>query len=574
VLAGVWAEVLARPRVGRDDDFFALGGHSLLATQVVSRIREAFQIDLPMKSLFDRATLARLAAQIEEQLRTKEGGDDTPLVPVSRDRKLPLSYAQQQLWFLHQLAPEASSYNMPMAFRLRGTLDAGTLARSLGEIVRRHEVLRTVFGTAQGSPDQEIRPWTPLALPVLDLRSVPAKEKESEIARQVTREARRPFDLARGPLLRAALLRVEDDEQVLLLTLHHIACDGWSLGLLLHEMVTLYESLNADSTASLPPLPVQYADFAVWQRELLAGAALERLLDYWKERLRDLPVLQLPLDRPRPEVPSPRGDVWRFEIPTELTEALRALARREGATLFMILLAAFNALLHTLSGQEDIVIGSDVAGRSRVQLEPLIGFFVNQVVLRTDLSGNPGFLQLLARVREVTLGAYAHQDLPFDRLVEALKPERSLALTPLFQAKLVLQSAPGAPPRMERLEVAHLAAGEHEVKFDLLVNVKETAGGLAGNIEYRRDLFEPATMRRLEETYRLVLQTVAAEPAVRLDRLRELAGEAERRWRDQQQEQLRLARLAKIGNVRRKEVQARPASLEHELLGAAGPRER
>ncbi len=588
LVAGIWSEVLGLPRVGAEDDFFDLGGHSLLATQVVSRIREALGVELPLSALFARRTVAQLAQWAAAAVEERHQVSVPQLRPAPRGGELPLSYAQQQLWFVAQLAPGDASYNLPLALRLAGPLQPAALARALAAIVRRHEVLRTVFPAVDGKPSQRILPAR-VGLRIATLAGLPGARRQEETRRRLEAEARRPFDLAAGPLLRAVLLRLEDQESVLLLTLHHIVCDGWSLGVLVNEMATLYDMPPAaDQTspaapsddagpappsddagpsaaglpaatdrAGLPPLPVQYADFAVWQRAWLQGEVLDRLLAYWRRQLANLPQLRLPLDRPRLAVPSSRGAACRLALSGELTEALRGLARSRGMTLFVVLLAAFKAVLHARSGQLDVVVGSDVAGRGHLNLEPLIGFFVNQVVLRSDLSGDPSFEQLLRRVRETALAAYAHQDLPFDRLVEALRPARELALTPLFQAKLVLQNTPRTAPRLASCEVTPIAAGSGAVKFDLLLNLREAPSGLLGTCEYRSELMDHRTVAALLADYRLLLERVAAAPDTRLGALVELLAAAARERQRADEQALQQAAPTRLQRLRRKAVHAR-----------------
>ena len=446
VLAGIWAEVLRLERVGVQESFFDLGGHSLLATRVVSRIREVLGVEMPLRALFEGPTVAELAGRVEELRRAGEGCRP----PAARSRRpreapLPLSFAQERLWFLHQMEPEGAGYNMPWSGRLRGGLDAGALERALGELVRRHEALRTTFRPVEQGAVQVVHPAAPAHLPVLDLTGLAPQDREDEARRLAREDAERPFDLERGPLLRATLLRLADEEHVLLLTMHHIVSDGWSMGVLFRELFTLYESfsrgLRARPASPLPPLAVQYADFAVWQRGWLQGEVLQRQLDWWRERLGGAPpALELPTDRPRPAVASSRGASLVFRLSADVTRGLRSLARREGATLYMVTHAALDLLLSRWSGQEDLVVGSPIAGRTQVGTEGLIGFFVNTLALRIDLSGDPSFRELLGRVRETALGAYAHQELPFERLVEEVAPERGLSHTPLFQVMFALQN--------------------------------------------------------------------------------------------------------------------------------------
>ncbi|MBV9775251.1 MAG: amino acid adenylation domain-containing protein, partial [Gemmatimonadetes bacterium] len=437
VLAGIWAEVLRVERVGARDHFFELGGHSLLGTRVLARIREALRVELPLRALFEAPRLEDLARRVDTLRSEAAAVELPPLVRVSRDEPPALSFAQQRLWFLDRMEPGSSAYNMPAALRLRGKLDVGALQRSLDELVRRHETLRTRFAEVDGVPVQVIDASAAVPLQVYGL----TEERSEEAAWALVRtEAARPFDLAAGPLLRAVLVRVDEEEWVACFTLHHIVGDGWSMGVLVREISALYQAQVDGTEATLPELAVQYADYAAWQRQHLSGEVLESQIAYWKTQLAGaLPVLELPTDHSRASAVAHEGRV-PFALSAEATQSLHELSRREGVTLYMTLLAAWQLLLARYSGQEDVSVGSPVAGRSRVEVEPLIGLFVNTLVLRGDLSGDPTVRELLGRVRETTLGAYAHQDLPFERLVEVLGVERSLTHTPLFQVLFTLQN--------------------------------------------------------------------------------------------------------------------------------------
>jgi len=429
---------------------------------------------------------------------------------------VPVSFAQQRLWFLDQYAPGNPVYNVPWVMGVNGRLDVAAVERAFNEVVRRHEVLRTTFATAGDSPVQVIAPDLRLAVGVTDLRHLPDGERAAEAGQLASAEARRPFDLGRGPLMRVSLLRLGEEEHVLLLTLHHIVSDGWSMGVLMREFMALYEAFVAGRPPGLPELPIQYADFACWQRQWLQGEVLQEQLAYWKKQLGDLPVLDLPSDRPRPAVQTFRGTGEGRAMPAELGERLRNLSRREGVTLFMTALAAFVALLHRYTGQDDIAVGSAIAGRNRAEIEPLIGFFINMLVLRTDLAGDPTFREVLRRVREVTLQSYMHQDLPFEKIVGALRPERDASRTPLFQVSFTLQNAP-----TQRLELPGLTFSFPDIdlgtsRFDLALNVAETADGLLAAAEYSTDLFDQATIARLLRHYQTVLEAVVADPDVRL----------------------------------------------------------
>ena len=474
-----------------------------------------------MKDLIERIAGLSPARRALLELRLKKNGTEAPSTQAITRRVIresaPLSFAQQRLWFLDQLGQDSTAYNIPQAIRLSGPLNVEALQQSLGRMVARHESLRTTFTTVDGSPIQVIAENGSAAMPVIDLSELPRAEREAEAPRLATEEAQRPFDLARGPLLRATLLRLDEEEHVLLMTMHHIVSDGWSMGVFFREVSALYEAYSTDSPSPLPELPIQYADFAIWQRQWLQGEELARQLSYWKQQLDDAPpVLELPTDRPRPPVQSYRGTCQSVMLPKPLTKALQALSRREGVTLFMTLLAAFKTLLYRYTGQEDIVVGSPTANRTRAEIEGLIGFFVNTLVLRTNLSGNPSFRELLGRVREVALGAYTHQDLPFEKLVEELRPERDLSRTPLFQVMFSLQNAPRAALELPGLSLNRLEVENRTAKFDLTLSMVEGTNGLRGVLEYNTDLFDAATMTRMAEHFQTLLEAIVTHPAQRV----------------------------------------------------------
>ena len=521
-LADIWQKVLGVPQLGIHDNFFELGGHSLLATQVISRIRDVFEVDLAGRDLFKAPTVAGLAERIGEALQEETSGAPG-LVRASRKQALPLSFAQQRLWFIDRLDLQSSTYNLPAALRLTGPLNVECLERSLQEIVRRHEALRTTFEDDPhrlgGAPTQVIGSSVG-SLEVVDLSEMLPDARAQELTRVRTESAWLPFDLERGPLFRTSLLKLGEEEHVLLLTMHHIVSDGWSMGVLMRELETLYNAFHNDQPSPLPELPIQYADYAVWQREWLQGETLQRQIAYWKEHLGGAPaLLELPADRPRPPVQSFRGAVQRAGLTAALTQGLKGLGQREGATLFMTLMAAFQVLLSRYSGQDDLVVGTPIANRTHSEIEGMIGFFVNTLALRTDLSGDPTFLELLGRVREAALGAYAHQDLPFEKLVEELQPERSLSHSPLFQVMLVLQNAPYRQPQLAGLMTKALDGDSVTAKYDLNLEFWESDGTLDVRLEYSTDLFDAATIERLLGHFRTLLEGIVAQPQQRLSRL-------------------------------------------------------
>ncbi|HEX6900060.1 MAG TPA: condensation domain-containing protein, partial [Thermoanaerobaculia bacterium] len=517
-LAAIWGEILGLEKVGVQDDFFDLGGHSLLATQLVSRVRESFGVELPLRRLFEVSTVESLAVE----LAGTEAAVAPPLRPVDRSGDLPMSFAQERLWFLDRLEPGSPLYNIPAAMRLSGRLDVTALTSALGEIVRRHEALRTVFTEAAGRAVQRIAPWEPFELPVVET-------SPGEVETLVREEARRPFDLASGRLVRARLLRLPEDEHVLAVTFHHIASDGWSIGVFLRELSALYNAFAAGQASPLPELAIQYADFAVWQREWLQGAVLEEQLSFWRTALAGLPpALDLPTDRPRPAARGTRGAWLPLAITGELAESVRSLARDQEATPFMVLLAGLQALLSRVSGQDDLAVGSVVASRNRLEIEPLIGFFVNTLVLRGELAGDPGFRDLLRRTRAAALGAYAHQDVPFEKLVEELAPQRDPSRTPLFQVALALQNAPAPPLELPGLTAEPLDTDAGGSRFDLTLLLRDSGDGFVGTVEYAVDLFDAGTVERLTGHYRTLLEGMVADPGRPVADLPLLTGEEER----------------------------------------------
>jgi non-ribosomal peptide synthetase component F/acyl carrier protein len=553
VVAGIWKEVLGVERVGVEDSFFELGGHSLLATQVMSRVREAFGVEVALRELFERRTVEGLSARIEAAMKNNDGVEAPPICPVSREQELPLSFAQQRLWFLDQLEPGTKIYNIPLAVRLYGSLDVTSLRRALDEIVRRHESLRTIFRASGGRAVQVIMPAEAVPLPIKDLGALSEEEREAEAWRLSKEEAHRPFDLVKGPLLRAGLLRLDETTHIVLLTMHHIISDGWSEGVLVKEVVALYDAFTDGRPSPLPELPIQYADYAYWQREWLRGEVLESQLAYWKNQLADAPtVLKLATGLERPAVQSYRGASLSLMLTMELSQALVELSRREGATLYMTLLAAYQTLLYRYSGQEDILVGSPIANRNRAETEALIGFFINTLVLRGDLSGNPSFRELLRRVRETALGAYAHQDLPFEKLVEELNVERDVSRHPLFQVMFVLQNATMPVLELKGLSVSPRAMSNEVARFDLYLSMVETEQGLNATVRYNIDLFDVATITRMLKDFEAILRQVATNPDETVESLITTLVEAERRQRIVEQEAFNENTRKHLKSIRRK----------------------
>ena len=437
-------------------------------------MRRVLQLELSLVNFFEKPTVAEMALSLETTGQAVPAPQPPTLEPIFRDREIPLSHGQERMWFIDQLEKGNSIYNRPVFIRLNGDLKVPVLEQCLNEIISRHEIFRTTFPAVNGQPLQVISPLQPLTLSVRDISRLPEGEREAEVRRQATDEAALSFDLDRGPLIRARLLRLGEQEHILLLTMHHIVFDGWSEGILFQELSVLYESFSTGQPSPLSPLPIQYADFAVWQRQWLQGEISDSQLAYWKKQLGGASVLELPTDHPRPPVQTFRGSKQCFFVPKSLTERLKAISREEGTTLFMTLLAAFQTLLHRYTGQDDIIVGSPVAGRNRTDVEGLIGFFVNTLILRTDFCGDPNFRELLGRVRKVALDAYAHQDLPFEKLVEELHPHRNSSHSPLFQVLFVLQNAPTRALRLAGLTTTPLEVESETATFDLsLLMVEE-----------------------------------------------------------------------------------------------------
>ncbi|HEY0514724.1 MAG TPA: condensation domain-containing protein, partial [Thermoanaerobaculia bacterium] len=521
-------------RVGSRDNFFALGGHSLLATQVVSRVRMALGVELPLQKLFETPTVAGLVHAVAAARRQQEGWSLPPLVRVPRADSFPLSFSQERMWFLNQLDPGTSAYNLSRAIRLRGRLDLSVLDRCLTELIRRHETLRTSFAVIDGRPVQVVRPPAPARVEVMDLGLLPAALRETESRRQVSAESSRPFDLSRDLLIRAALLRLEAGENALILTVHHIASDGWSMGILIQEIAALYQAFAAEEISPLPELPVQYVDFSTWQRQVLSGEVLEAEIAYWRRKLAGSPPpLLIPADRRRSAVQGFQVGVASALLPAGLAAELRGLSRRQSASLYMTLLAGWKALLARVTGEEDVLLGAPIANRNRAEVEGLIGFFLNTLILRTDLSGDPGFGELLGRVRETCLGAFAHQDLPLEQVLKVVHAEREAGRESPFQVMFLLQNFPVREIEVPGLNFSVLESDEQTENlgtaiFEAGLTLLEQEDGILAAITYNALLFDEATILSLLDRYQRLLAGAVADPSRSIGDL-ELMSPEERR---------------------------------------------
>ncbi|MDQ2935946.1 MAG: amino acid adenylation domain-containing protein [Acidobacteriota bacterium] len=517
LLQRICSEVLQVKNVGVEDNFFELGGHSLLAIQVIARINQQLKIVLPLRALFDGLTIRNLAIRIDSMV-VREGPSIPTVQRTRRGQEIPLSFAQQRLWFLDQFEPGSSLYNINRALRLKGTLDLSKLERAVQMIAARHEALRTTFVATDGRPVQIIKPAVTVPFQVQDLRSVPSGAREEETKRLIQVEAEKPFDLSRGPLLRVTVLHLAEQEHVLLLSIHHIISDAWAIKIFFLELSTFYQ--NHVQQESLPELPIRYAEFAQWQRNWLNGEVLEQQLAYWKKQLEDAPAsLELPTDYAPPASPSFRGEQTSIALPASLAELLKELSHREGVTLFMTLICVFQILLSLYSGQDDVLVGTPVAGRTLIETEGLIGCFVNTLVLRGDLAGNPTLRELIKRTREAALGAYTHQETPFEKLVEKLRPERSLSRSPLFQVMFVLQDETKPELILPGLQISSMPVETATAKFDLALSVIEKVEGLDLCLSFSTDLFDPTSMTLILEDFRLLLEKIVANPAQHLSDL-------------------------------------------------------
>lgn len=557
VITDIWTQVLGLEQIGINDNFFDLGGHSLLATQLVSRLCQTFSFELSINVLFENPTIAELSEAISITRCKTETKVWTalPICRVSRDGHIPLSFAQQRLWFLDRMEEgKGATYNMPTVLYLTGTLQIEALKQSITEIMCRHEVLRTTFPTVNNLPIQAIAAEPQFQLTYVDLQKLTPNKQTTEVQQLAKQEAHEPFDLANGPLLRVTLLKLDEQSHVLLVTVHHICSDGWSVALYTRELSILYQAFCTKTPSPLSELPIQYADFAYWQQQWFRSSELEQQLAYWQNQLKGAPpLLKLPNDYPRPKIQSFRGNAQTFTLNPDLSKELTILSRTTGTTLFMVLFAAFAIVLHYYSDQNDLVVGTDVANRNRPEIEELIGFFVNQLALRLDLSANPSFRgELLERVRKATLDAYANQDLPFDRLVEKLNVERTLSYNPVFQGKLVLQNTPKVNLELPGLKIRRLIIDNETTSYDLLLNIEETEQGLESSLRYSTDLFKPTTITRIIEHFQIVLQTIVKQSDLSLNELKKILVNIDRKQQLQAEQEIAKVSLQKLKNRRRR----------------------
>ncbi|HEU5230641.1 MAG TPA: condensation domain-containing protein, partial [Ktedonobacteraceae bacterium] len=543
-IAEIWAALLEQKRVGRHESFFDLGGHSLLAMQVMTRARSLFGVEVSLRRLFEEPTIAGLAKRLRDALAGERPDERPILASVGREQDLPLSFAQQRLWLMEQVDFASNAYNVPLAVQMTGALDVEALEYALQEIVNRHEVLRTTFSLDKNQhPVQVIHPQQQILLPVEDISYLPADKKAATARYLVTEEALRPFHLNEGPLFRARLFRLEQQEYILLLTIHHIVFDGWSMNILAREMATIYKARIQGKKNPLEPLPLQYADFAWWQRQFVQSQAFPPHFEYWKRQLQGARAFDLPTDRLRSEQSHYQAKSYAFLVPSNITQELTQYGHKHSATLFMVLLAAFQVLLYRITGTRDIVVGTDIANRMYEETEGLIGFFVNLLALRTQLDGQALFYEVLQQVREVVLSAYAHQDVPFDLLVERLHIERRQGLTPLVSTLFVLQNMPNGGTEVD---LPGLALGTFNApvnlgsKFDLALFVSEGTRGLHGIINYSSELFDEATIAALAQQYELLLRNALAYPEMPIHDL-ELLTEEEKEQKRQEIERRRLS---------------------------------
>ncbi len=538
-VAGIFSECTGIEAVGIEDNFFDLGGDSLMLARLVSRLTIAFQHEFSVGELFECPSVAGIARLLKDPRQSLSPMVETIRCASASSFPNLLSFAQQRLWFLDQLNPEDPAYNLLAAFQINGNLNIAALERSLNAIIARHEVLRTVFESVDGQPRIKVLTNMTISLNLVDLgERQSVLEDEAVFGRYCTALARQPFDLSRGPLLRVSLLRRGEDDFVLLFAVHHIVFDGWSMGVLWSDVSACYEAFCQGKQVSLPKLAVQYADYAHWQRDRLKDYLLQKQLEYWQRQLTGSSFLQLLTDRPRPNVQTSRGAKRYFTLSVDVSTKLKRLSHNHGATLFMTLMAAFQTLLHRYTSQGDIAIGCPVAGRNHPEVENLIGFFINLLIFRVDVSGEPNFLELLGRVRQVCLAAYAHQDLPFEKLVEELHPERHLSRNPLVDVAFAFQNTPHAALKLGGASVSHVDVDSGICRFDLQLFMEEAGDQLRGNFSYNADLFDDPTIARMAEHFVNLLERIVVDPDQPIGQLT-LLGAPERQqilgeWNDTQ----------------------------------------
>ena len=538
ILCGIWEEILHLEKVGVEDSFFELGGHSLMATQVISRVRHVFNCEVSLRAFLQQPTIRNLAHEVEQQIQDPTLKMAAPISVVPRGGQgLPLSFAQQRLWFLAHLHPNSSAYNIPYAVRMKGVLNVNAAREALSEIVKRHEVLRTTFIQTKEGPVQLVQRHTEFKLGVEDLRRVVLEEREAEMLRRVQAETDLPFDLEHGPLLRARIWQLEKEDHVLHVVMHHIVTDGWSQHILLREFACLYEAFAIGQPSPLAEMKLQYGDFAVWQRQWLKGEVLVEQVEYWKKKLYGMRTLDLPIDNRRTGVGQSVGRA-PFRLTAESTQKIKQLSISHHATAFMVLTAAFHLLLGWYAGQEDVVTGTDVANRNWKEVEGMIGFFVNQLVLRTDLRGDPAFSELLERVRTDTLGAYAHQDVPFEKVVDELAPTRIDDQLPLFNVKMIMQNTPEALEiSLPGLQIEAIPVAVSTPKYLLALTLMERAGALQGLLEYPHEMFRDSSIELFLLLFRKTLDLVVADSGLRLNAI----GEQLHRLKESHQQQRKVS---------------------------------
>jgi amino acid adenylation domain-containing protein len=554
ILTGIWRKILNLDRVGIEDNFFELGGHSLLATQVISQVRKTFQVEIPLRELFTAPTIAQFSRLIETEINSKSNLESLPLEPVVRNNNLPLSFAQKRLWLLQRIEPLSAAYNGSNALLIEGNIHLKALTASINEIIIRHEILRTSFDLVDGQAVQKIVDELKISLPIIDLQKLSETEQQTEVKRLIAIDAQKPFELTQTPLLRLSFIGLKPEKYLLLVTMHHIVSDAWSAGIFIKELSELYQAFSTEKPSPLPELPIQYADFAVWQHKWLRGKVLDNQLTYWKQQLKNAKsTLELPRDKFSSEITAV-GKQYPFSLNSELSQKLETLCQQQQVTLFMTLLAIFNTLLYSYSQQEDILIGSPIANRNRSEIERLIGFFVNTLVLRTDLSNNPTFTELLQRVRKISLDAYANQDLPFEKLVTELQPERYRDRSPLFQVWFVLQNAPTAEFQLSGLNLTLLDVETGLVRHDLKLDLTKTESGIKGFFEYKQDLFSENAIANIVWRFKTITNLVIQQPKLKLDEVIKAVINVEREEQKVKSDRFKQQQIQQLGKFKRKAI--------------------